>query len=167
LRGGVQRRESLWVAIVATETVLSGAGIDVLFTGYSAAVLALRPFTIVRTRGVVTFRSDQVATSELYNGVLAMAIVTDQALAAGVGSVPTGDTDRDSDAFFVYEEGMGIVQVVSAAGFEGAYGQQREFDSKAMRKVEDGFDIAVTIQATAQSNGMFIGKAGRQLIKLH
>jgi hypothetical protein len=44
-------RETLWMGIAASDTALASASSVVLFGGFSAAQLALRPFTIVRTRG--------------------------------------------------------------------------------------------------------------------
>jgi len=165
-RGGVMRRETAWVALTPTNTNLAGASISVLFTGYSAAVLALRPFTIVRTRGYLHCRSDQAGATEFFDAVLAMAIVSDQALAIGVTAVPTPDTDRDSDLFFLFEEIAGTIQQITSVGvLENQLG--RTFDSKAMRKVEDGQDIAVTIETAAASLGVNFSKGGRQLIKLH
>jgi len=166
IRNGVQRRESVWIGLVATDTGLGAATTPVLFSGYSAAALALRPFTIVRTRGWFSIRSDQEGADETYAASLAMAIVSDQALAIGVTAVPTAVTNRESDLFFLYEELSGnFVFVSGLTAFESAPGTK--FDSKAMRKVEVGQDIAVTIESPAVSNGVAVYKAGRQLVKLH
>jgi len=40
-------------------------------------------------------------------------------------------------------------------------------DSKAMRKVEDGFDNIATIERGGTSSGVEVTTAGRQLLKLH
>ncbi len=165
-RNGVMRRESVWVALTPTITTLAASSTPVLFTGYSAAVLAMIPFTIVRTRGYMALRSDQEGADENFSCALAMAIVSIQALAIGVTAVPTADSDRDSDLFFLFEELAGsFIFVAGLAAQSNAI--SGSFDSRAMRKVEDGQDIAVTIEGTAVSAGQIVYKGGRQLIKLH
>jgi len=166
LRGGRNRRESAWVSIATTRTNITAPSTAVLFTGFSAAALALRPFTIVRVRGQMHLSSDQLANSESYQASLGLAVVSDQALAIGVTAVPTPETDRDSDLFFVYESLSGEFSVSSAISIlESGHG--KDFDSKAMRKVEDGQDVALTIETSSISNGVFFSKQARMLIKLH
>ncbi len=60
-RGGRMRRETLWLDIATSEITLSGAPTAVLANSLAASALALRPFTVVRTRGFMHIRSDQVA----------------------------------------------------------------------------------------------------------
>ena len=162
------RRESKWIAIAATETAISGANSAVLFTGFSAVDLGLRPFTIVRSRGFFSVMSDQIAASERWGASIGMAVVSDQAFAIGVTAVPTPETDRDSDLWYVYETLMGRVQFVSSTGIT-LYGATPwiQYDSRAMRKVEEGQDCAIVVETNSVSNGVQISKAGRMLIKLH
>ncbi len=167
-RNNVMVRETLWVGIVPTTTTLAAASAAALFTGFSTALLDLRPFTIIRTRGVMMVQSDQVGASESFGVVLAAAVVTDEALAAGIASVPTGDANRDSDAFFLFEEVIGRFNFISGTGTEQrGVNQSRYFDSKAMRKIESGYDVAITVEAQSIVASGEIRKAGRMLIKLH
>ncbi len=57
-RGGRQVRESLWFNALELTTTLAAASTAVLVGTLSAAALALRPFTVVRTRGNITVHSD-------------------------------------------------------------------------------------------------------------
>ncbi len=139
----------------------------VLFSGLGAAVLALRPFTIVRVRGYWHISSDQEIADEVQHVGLGVAVVSDEALAAGVGSVPTPFSELDSDLFFVHEILMTEFLLGSAVGFSGDFGVGAQFGSKAMRKVEDGQDVAFSIEPASTSNGVFVSKAGRMLLKLH
>jgi len=166
-RHGVMRRESLWIFIAPTNTVLAAASTAVLFSGFNAAALALRPFTIVRTRGILGSTSDQTAATEFYHWAFGIAVVSDQALAIGVTAVPTPMTDRASDLWFVYEEQMGELLFKDATGIQQNAIAQQSFDSKAMRKVEEGQDIAISVETAATSNGALVKKAGRMLLKLH
>ena len=167
-RAGRSTRQTMWVGLAETSTALAGAGSGVLFTGYSAAVLALRPFTIVRTRLLFHVASDQQAATEDYIAAIGMAIVTEQALAVGITAVPTPMVDNDSDAWFLWAASAGHFVFGTAVGMHQGGGAPQQVDSKAMRKVEDGFDVATVIE---NGGSPFLGssviKAGRQLIKLH
>jgi len=163
LRGGVMRRESLWVAIAATQTTVATASTAVLFTGLTATLLGMRPFTIVRNRGLFHIRSDQIAATEDGSASYGLAVVSDQALAIGVTAVPTPETDKDSDLWLLFV----TLATSVAANVVSEMGKFVEFDSKAMRKVEEGQDIAGSIETTTVSDGLIVYKTGRMLIKLH
>ena len=165
-RQNVMVRETLWVAIVPTLTALGAASVAVLFGGFSGAALALRPFTVVRTRGLLHLASDQQAASEVQHVALGMSVVSEQALAIGVTAVPTPAADQDSDLFFVYEEIANVVTFQTAVGGYNE-GQLLHYDSKAMRKVEQGSDVAIVVETMSTSFGASIVKSGRMLIKLH
>ena len=158
-----ERRKTVWFTGPATTTVIAAAGTAVMTHSLGAAALAYRPFTIVRTRGYWFVESDQSAASEVFNGNMGMAVVSDQASAVGVAAVPTPATDRDSDMFFVKEDWIGRFQLVGTAIAADTSG--RVYDSKAMRKVEDGQDVVVTIEAGLINSGCIIHHVFRQLIK--
>ncbi len=162
------RRESFWFGLAETTTVLAVAT-PVLFTGLPAGVLPLRPFTIVRTRGVVYLSSDQIANTERYFAVWAAAVVSDEALAVGVTAVPTPVDNPASDLWFMYEALAGSISVSSAIGSSEPAGVFKEYDSRAMRKVEEGQDVAFVEEASGATgfSGCNMTKQGRMLIKLH
>ncbi len=139
----------------------------VLTSSLNAGALALRPFTITRTRLWAHVKSDQAATTEVYGCGLGAAVVSDQASAIGVTAVPTPVTDQDSDLFFLYETFVGELVVSSAIGiYEGGNG--RGVDSRAMRKVEDGSDVVFVLETMSSPvAGTTFDFAGRMLIKLH
>jgi len=167
VRGGVARRETLWLAIQTVETALTGAPTAVLTNFLSAEGLALRPFTIVRTRGMLFVQSDQASAAETFIGDFGISVVSEQALAIGITAVPTPLTDKGSDLFFVYEQLASRFHVGggSGTGVPTKVGNFKEYDSKAMRKVNDDQDIAVTVEN--EINGLSIFHSGRMLIKLH
>ncbi len=168
VRGGrSQRRETAWISVPDVAASL-GAGISVLTGSLNAAALALRPFTIVRVRGWIHCRSDQVAANENVAASWGYAVVSDQASAIGVTAVPTPITDRGSDLFFVYESMFTRFQVSSAVGWSGDFGIQRQFESKAMRKVNEDEDVVLTVENSALSgDGIVTSDGGRILLKLH
>ncbi len=166
VRSGQRKRETAWFDIGATRTTLAG-GTPVLFTGLNAAGLSLRPFTIVRFRGFLHCASDQIAASEGYMAHMAIAIVTDQALAIGVTAVPNPVADRGSDLWFLYETLAGRILFGDATGFTTA-GVTKEVDNKAMRKVDIGQDMATVVETEAGTfGGSILTKVGRMLVKLH
>ena len=164
-RNNVMRRETLWIGAVSTSVTLASTGAVSLLSQLDASGLALRPFTVVRTRGSFHVRSDQVAASENYGVAMGFAVVFEQASAIGVTAVPTPNTDINSDAFFVYESIASRFEFVSGTGFDPAAGLVVNYDSKAMRKVEDGFDVVQTWEVTSTSAA--IRDTFRMLVKLH
>ncbi len=101
LRSGVMRRETLWLSVDATRTIVTAVG-GTLVTSYGAGALALRPFTIVRTRLLIFVQSDQAAAVEATFGAYGQAVVSDQVSAIGITAVPTPVTDLASDLWYVH-----------------------------------------------------------------
>jgi len=123
----------------------------------------LRPFTIVRVRGMVAVQSDQVAAREEGAFAFGMAVVTDDATAVGITAVPTPITDQASDVWFVlarghYGSGSGSLE----AGFT-----EIPIDSKAMRKVGIGQDIVQVAENGSAAFGCEFDTQLRILVKLH
>ncbi len=167
LRNGVARRESVWFFLPVTQLTIPSASQAAMPLTFNAAALALRPFTVVRTRMVMLLRSDQAVASEDQEIGLGLAIVTEQATAIGVTAVPTPITDLGSDQFFVHELLFNRYLFTTAVGFDGNGGRERIVDSKAMRKVKESDDLAVTVETTGTSEGSILIFGGRMLVKLH
>jgi len=165
LRSGVMRRETFWIGVGISANALASANSAALINSASAGLLAVRPFTIVRTRGNWVVRSDQLAASEDLSVGIGYAVVSDQATAIGVSAVPTPFTDIGSDMFFVYEQWLQSFRLNTAVGTE-AYNSV-SYDSKAMRKVNDGQDIVTVIENSGVSAGSNVVNSGRMLIKIH
>ncbi len=161
------RRESLWLFIDTVESALTGAPTAVLSNSLNAVALALRPFTVIRVRGVMHVRSDQVAATQTFGVDLGFAVVSDQAVSIGVTAVPTPLTDKGSDLFFVYEQMFDRIEIGSGAGTGVPVdtGLFMKYDSKAMRRVNDDSDIVVTLEN--EITGANVIHSARMLIKLH
>ena len=157
-------RLTAWFTFPPVRTTLAAASVAVIQTSLNAAALALRPFTIVRSRFHMHVRSDTLAALEDYSACFGIAVVSDQAVAIGVTAVPTPDADRGSGLWFVYEELYGTIGFVSGTGVRDI-GSQKDVDSKAMRKVDIGQDVVTVIEATAISLGCVVTVGGRMLIK--
>jgi len=166
-RSGVMRRETVWIGSAVVQTSLAAASTAVQVFVFAAAVLALRPFTIVRSRGSIFVTSDQQASTERWQVALGASVVTEQANGIGVTAVPTPATDNDSDAFYILETVFGEFVQASGVGIDAHAGRLHRFDSKAMRKVEDGFDNSIVVETFSTSSGVNIDLQLRQLAKLH
>ena len=153
------KRQSLWLALDFAEDTITGATATLIAT-LNAAALALRPFTIVRSHLSFYLKSDQAAANESQTVAFGLTVVTDQAIAAGIASIPTPATDQSSDWFFhkwMMANAVNLTDQTKA----GVYFEQ---DSKAMRKVDIGSDLAFVIE-NPTALGMALGSAGRILIK--
>ncbi len=167
--GGVKRRETQWLDIPGSVQTLASPSSAVNLNLLTTAEKALRPFTVVRTRGVFAINTDQVAASEFQSMALGFCVVSDQAAAIGITALPTPITDQESDLWFVYEQLMAQFEFFTAAGFDSQGATFKEYDSRAMRKVEDGQDIAIVAESdiTGLTLGLQVRHGGRLLIKLH
>ncbi len=163
---GIRRsRESTWVTLAPVNVTMTAAG-GTIIGSLNAAALALRPFTIVRARFKYMVRSDQAAAIETQVGAIGIAVVSDESIAAGVGSIPTPITEIGSDLWLLHEIFMSMESNLTDRSLNGSVG---EIDSKAMRKVEAGQDIAIVAEMSTASStgGMVVSLGGRMLFKLH
>ncbi len=145
LRQG-RRREMVWIPFQPERTAFTSLQTTVLGT-LNAAALALRPFTLIRSRGWLRIGSDQGATTEAQFCTYGHIVVKLTATVAGVASLPTPITESGAD-WHVFEMITAGVLVSSATSVL-EFGFQRGFDSKAMRKVGDDDDIAIVAEAPA------------------
>ncbi len=166
-RRGPQRK-TLWLdfAQVLTGKTTVAAATAVALSQLNAAALAIRPFTVVRTRGLLWVSSDQASAVEEPFGALGFAVVSEQATAVGVTALPTPITEAGSSMFFSWTPWYASINVLSGVGAQNI-SNVYEFDSKAMRKVEVGEDISMTIENGNANDGASIIAMARILIKTH
>ncbi len=162
---GARRKTAWFFGTARFDTVAPGT--PILLTSLNAAALALRPFTVVRTYAELFLGSDQEAADESQVGAYGHIVVSDQASAAGVGSVPTPISEMNSD-WFLYQQMVNSFRLGTAVGFDGNDGQAFSVSSKAMRKVELGQDIVSVVElAPGVSAGGDVISISRMLVKLH
>jgi len=134
-----------------------------LQSNLNAAALALRPFTVVRVRGMLGVESDQIAANEQPFGAWGLAVVSDQA-SASLPNIPTPITDENSDLWFAYQFFATSWKFnTSGAAIMATW----EFDSKAMRKVDDGQNIVSVFENASALHGLNYIIKYRLLVKLH
>jgi len=161
------RREMVWIGLFPAQAKIALAAGQVILMGtLNAAALALRPFTVVRTRGFLWTASDQEGAIEEPFGAFGLMVVKQTASAAGIASLPTPVTESDGE-FFVYEPWIAAMRFVSATGIADPAGSTIHFDSKAQRKLGLDEDLAVTIENESSTHGADVIIGGRILVKLH
>ena len=102
--------------------------------------------TVRRTVGHINFSSDQQGAIETPVAAFGMVVVSDAAAAIGVTAIPGPLVDNDDDGWFVWQ-GLSIGQGPSSVGHLNS--QMFPFDSHAMRRVEQGFQIALMLETGA------------------
>jgi len=160
------RRETVWIHLTPTLGGLAAGGAS-LVAVLTAVGLALRPFTIVRTRALWHVRSDQQAVSEPYSAALGMCVVSEQATAIGVTAVPTPIVDMDSDLWFFHDLIGGSFRFLDATGVQDPAGISHNSDSKAMRRVNNDQDVAIVTESMTAGGGVDTIVGLRMLLKLH
>ncbi len=159
-------RSMIWVGAGITNLAVAASSATLIGT-LNAAALLLRPFTVVRTRLVIQFISDQTAVTEFTQAAYGLQVVTEAAATAGIASIPTPITEVNAD-YFVYQPLMQNFAFVSGVGILSNQGQGNYWtvDSKAMRKVDVDDDIVQTVELRS-ATGADIAVEGRMLVKLH
>ena len=158
----------MWIGAGVGSSTVNPSTLTLLAT-LSGGALLLRPFTILRSRIVLYYRSDQIAATETPLGTFANIVVTDTAAALGVTALPNpSGIDGDPEAsWFVHQPVNAMIKVSTAVGFVGSdFGIEYTVDSKAMRKVGPDDDIA-TLFDQQTGVGAEITTSGRRLIQLH
>ncbi len=138
---------------------------ETFLSSLNAAALALRPFTILRTRLDIFFTSDQSVASEVPAGVYGRIVVQEEAAAVGITALPGPIGQSDAD-WFVYEGMTTSFLFKSGVGIEAQMGVRYVVDSKAMRKVGSNETIAVVFELRTAAGGT-INVEGRTLVQLH
>ena len=161
------RRQTQWLASPdnAAHTVLAG-GAAQLFGTLSAAEIALQPFTIIRTVGMVSMKSDQITATEDPLLAIGMAVISIPASAIGVTAVPTPIVDEASDLWFLYETLAASFTFGDGTGFNSPSSYTKYFDSRAQRKVQEGDDVGMMAECASGVGCSFYWKM-RMLVMLH
>ena len=147
-----------WARIVPSGMTTVGVSTKVVVATFTLSNVGISE-TVRRVRGRVLATSDQVAVGEAQLGAFGLIVVNDVALALGATGIPGPVTEASDDGWFVWEPLIVISQASDgqSSGGVGAYTSRMcnfEFDSKAMRKVEEGFGIAVMVENEHASAAM-------------
>ena len=144
-------------------TPSAGVGVPTLTKVLLGSFTSDQPVTIRRTHGILEWRSDQKAADESPFGAYGLCIVSNNAFAAGVASIPGPYTDADSDLWFVHQYLRTTLLFGSNIGFDGRAGEVYTINSKAMRKLNEEETIAVVVENGSTTAGATFFHALRTL----
>jgi len=120
--------------------------------------------TVVRVRGLITCASDQFAAIEQPVAAVGMAIVSDDAFVAGIGSLPGPVTDISTDHWMMWQA-VGSHATSNTASMQlGIF----QVDNKAQRVIHKGSRLVVMAEGMdgAASQGVIISGYFRALGKV-
>ncbi len=143
------------------------AASKVLLARFTAAqLLDQAPGTLIRTRGLLSVKSDQVVAREDYEGAFGCAFVNETAGALGVTAIPGPSTAGSIfDGWFVYQHFTGMLEFGTAVGFDGRAVNHFPIDSKAMRKFDADESLVIMAENENAGNGCDLAFQARFLIK--
>jgi len=147
-----RRQPTNWARVTSVGTVVVPAASKLLLTTIVLSNPGIDE-TIRRTRGLIHISSDQAAAVEDQTGAMGMVVVNDLAIAAGAASLPGPHTDSSDDGWFVWQPFM---QSGIGSGASQQFGERYDFDSKAMRRIEEGFAVAVMVENSHATFGLEI-----------
>ncbi len=101
--------------------------------------------TVVRTLGRFMWKTDQASAVETQVGAFGLIVVNDIALAAGAASIPGPVTDASDDGWFVWEPFASSMEGFTT-GEPGSNAFLQDYESRAARRVEEGFGMAVMVE---------------------
>ena len=161
----VQRRKTTWIGPADQGFIAVANGTGVIISSFtpSTTVPSLAQPTVVRTRGSVSIKPEAASADLEIVGAYGLCVVSSQALAAGVASVPTPWNEPGWDGWFVWRSFSLDFEFETSVGF-GRNALHQEVDSKAMRKVQA--NEAVVLVAESQAGGFEISMPLRMLMKL-
>ena len=122
-----------------------------------------QPLTVMRSRGQVSIIPTVLSADLNIVGAFGMAIVSAEALAAGITSIPDPFLDADWGGWYVWRSFSYRFEFADATGVNFP-NWSFEVDSKAMRKLT--VNEAIVLVAESQGGGFSISTPIRQLVKL-
>ncbi len=131
------RRLTTWVSPADQGFVAVTSGNKVIISSFAPSAFGIVRPTVVRSRGRVSIVPSSFAADLEVVGAFGMCVVSDQAFAAGVLSVPGPFTDAEWDGWFVWQPFGYVVDFDDATSKKAPAHIDVEVDSKAMRKVTD------------------------------
>ena len=141
-----------WSRTVASTSTLVAAGTKVLVATFVLDNPGISE-TVRRTRGRFMFASDQGSATEEVRGAWGAVVVTDAAAAIGITAIPGPITDASDDNWFVWESFFSMLANVATGNIAATNEPMSDFDSKAMRKVATGFQLAFVVENASGSTG--------------
>ncbi len=146
-----------WARLVSTVSTTLAANTKIIAATFQLSNPGIGE-TVRRTRGRFMVVSDQVSFVEDHLGAMGMMIVNDVAAGIGITAIPGPVTEAGDDGWFVWEPLVACSQMNPTATSSGIGSGSMamcsfEFDSKAMRRVEEGFQMVMVVENASSSTG--------------
>ncbi len=151
------KRGTNWARLVETVGTTVAAGSKSLLSTLVLSNPGIAE-TVVRTNFMLHIASDQITAVELQLGAFGMIVVNDLALAAGAASIPGPVTDAGDDGWFVWQPFLTQSEGATSGEF-GTMGITLQGESKAARRVEEGFGVAIMVENSHSTTGLVVVSA--------
>ena len=159
---GSSKRVTEWAGQTPRTTLVAVAGSSaVLLTVFLPGDNGV---TVVRTRGVFGWKTDQIAANEDQMGAVGIGLVSAQAVSVGITALPHPSTDSGWDGWLWHSYFVSSFSFITGVGFEPNMLHLLEIDSKAMRKVSNEMRL-VTVVENDNTDGISVYSASRILTK--
>ncbi len=162
-RSNSVRRQTTWVGPADQAYVSVADGTKVLLASFDPATSGLPKPTLIRARGGLSVVPGNFTADLAIIWAFGIAIVSDQALAAGIASIPGPFTNADWDGWQTWMSGSSRFEFITGAGVE-LQSETVQIDSKGMRKITDNETLVLV--AESQSGAFDISMPLRTLLKL-
>ncbi len=156
VRTVARRQPTIWSRVVSVGFTTIGVSTKTLFTTSILNNPGIGE-TVRRTRGAICVISDQFAEPEAQFGALGMVVVSDIAIVAGAASIPGPVTEAQDDGWYVWQPFLAGNASNGVNPDHKNPQQYFEWDSKAMRRIEEGFGVAVMIENASSIHAFRIG----------
>ena len=103
--------------------------------------------TLIRSRGMLSVKPSTFGSDLTIVGAFGIAIVTDVAFAAGIGSLPKPFDDAEWGGWLVWQPFSYFLEFMDATGFAAPADREYEVDSKVMRKVSNDETVVLIAQS--------------------
>ncbi len=148
VRGGGRKRQSIWIGPADQGAVAVSTGASTIVASFDPDANSLLAPTIVRTRGIVSV-SGSFAADLTISGALGVCIVTDEAFAAGAGSIPRPFDDAGWGGWLAWRSFFTVNEFIDGTGFQADANHYFDIDSKAMRKVAPNETVVLMCESQA------------------
>jgi len=156
------RRGTSWSRLVETGYTAVAASTKVLLGSFTST----RTETAIRTRGMISVKTDTPASAEVQLGAFGVVVVSDAALAAGAASIPGPVTDAQDEGWMVWQPFMQS-HLVAGLTVVTMLSKEYQFDSKAARRVDLGYSLALMVENASASNAFDVALALSLLTKVN
>ncbi len=140
------KRKTVWVGTATVARIAVASATKVIHSSFAPDDLAMLAPTVARVRGIFNVFPTAFSVDLNWTGALGLCIVSDEAFAAGVASIPGPHNEDDWGGWIVHQYFGGHFD----ADVDGntLCDTMYTIDSKAMRKVEINETLVWVVQST-------------------